>query len=67
MVAQKKEEVPKDEKSELDLGIEESIRRCEALLSMVPISLQPILADGMYILTLISLWFHPFVCTYEVG
>jgi hypothetical protein len=46
MVAQK-EDVPKDGKSELDLGIEESIRRCEALLSMVPISLQPILADGI--------------------
>lgn len=46
MVAEKEEVVPKDGKSELDLGIEESIRRCEALLSMVPISLQPILADG---------------------
>ncbi|KAG0566104.1 hypothetical protein KC19_7G039000 [Ceratodon purpureus] len=48
MVAQKEEEVPVDGKSELDLGIEESIRRCEALLSMVPISLQPILADGVF-------------------
>lgn len=47
MVAEKETVVPKDEKSELDLGIEESIRRCEALLSMVPISLQPILADGI--------------------
>jgi len=46
MVAEKEEVVPKDGKSELDLGIEESIRRCEALLSMVPISLQPTLADG---------------------
>lgn len=46
MVAEKEEAVPNDGKSELDLGIEESIRRCEALLSMVPISLQPILTDG---------------------
>lgn len=48
MVAQKEEEVRKDGKSELDLGIEESIRRCEALLSMVPLSLQPIITDGIH-------------------
>jgi hypothetical protein len=48
MVAEKEEVVPKDGKSELDLGIEESIRRCEALLSRVPISLQPILSDGFW-------------------
>lgn len=47
MVAQKEDVLLKDGKSELDLGIERSIRRCEDLLSMVPISLQPIFADGI--------------------
>jgi len=36
-----------DGKNELDLGIQESIRRCEALLAMVPSSFQPILIDGV--------------------
>lgn len=48
MVAQKEDVLLKDGKSELDLGIERSIRRCEDLLSMVPISLQSTFADGAF-------------------
>ena len=52
MKSQRAEDVmSNDGKNELDLGIQESIRRCEALLAMVPSSFQPILIDGVF--------FHP--------
>lgn len=61
-MAQREEDVgEKDSKSELDLGIEESIRRCEALLAMVPLSLQSIIADGVSFFPSYFVYFRNFI------